>query len=131
MNYGKVESNIVNIEKRKNGICLSIPNLQFKSDSPELLDTEKDRLDKLAEILKQAGSSMLLIEGFTADTGNPKGELALSKERAKVIATEMVKRGLSSDRFVIKGRGSAQPIADNSTKEGMAKNRRVEITILN
>lgn len=131
VNYGKVESNIVNIEKRKNGLCLSIPNLQFKSDSPELLDTEKDRLDKLAEILKQAGSSMLLIEGFTADTGNPKGELALSKERAKVIATEMVKRGISSDRFVIKGRGSAQPIADNSTKEGMAKNRRVEITILN
>ncbi|MCQ2599985.1 MAG: OmpA family protein [Treponema sp.] len=131
VNYGKVESDIVNIEKRKNGICLSIPNLQFKSDSSELLDSEKDRLDKLAEILKQAGSSMLLIEGFTADTGNPKGELALSKERAKVIATEMVKRGISSDRFVIKGRGSAQPIADNSTKEGMAKNRRVEITILN
>ena len=81
------------------------------------------------DILNELG--VMEIEGFTADTGNPKGELALSKERAKVIATEMVKRGISSDRFVIKGRGSAQPIADNSTKEGMAKNRRVEITILN
>lgn len=127
----QIESNIVSVENTSNGIRLSIPNLQFKSDRADLLDSEKERLDKIAEILKSSGTSMLLIEGHTADTGNPTGELALSKERAKVIATEMVKRGISSERFVIKGRGSEQPIADNSTKEGMAKNRRVEITILN
>lgn len=127
----KIESDIVSVENTSNGIRLSIPNLQFKSDRADLLDSEKERLDKIAEILKSSGTSMLLIEGHTADTGNPTGELALSKERAKVIATEMVKRGISSERFVIKGRGSEQPIADNSTKEGMAKNRRVEITILN
>lgn len=127
----QIESDIVSVENTSNGIRLSIPNLQFKSDRADLLDSEKERLDKIAEILKSSGTSMLLIEGHTADTGNPTGELALSKERAKVIATEMVKRGISSERFVIKGRGSEQPIADNSTKEGMAKNRRVEITILN
>lgn len=127
----QIESDIVSVENTSNGIRLSIPNLQFKSDRADLLDSEKERLDKIAEILKSSGTSMLLIEGHTADTGNPTGELALSKERAKVIATEMVKRGISSERFVIKGRGSELPIADNSTKEGMAKNRRVEITILN
>lgn len=127
----KIESDIVSVENTSNGIRLSIPNLQFKSDRADLLDSEKERLDKIAEILKSSGTSMLLIEGHTADTGNPTGELALSKERAKVIATEMVKRGIRPERFVIKGSGSTQPIADNSTKEGMAKNRRVEITILN
>lgn len=129
--YKQIEADIVSVENTSNGIRLSISNLQFKSDRADLLDSEKERLDKIAEILKSSGTSMLLIEGHTADTGNPTGELALSKERAKVIATEMVKRGISSERFVIKGRGSEQPIADNSTKEGMAKNRRVEITILN
>lgn len=127
----QIESDIVSVENTSNGIRLSIPNLQFKSDRADLLDSEKERLDKIAEILKSSGTSMLLIEGHTADTDNPTGELALSKERAKVIATEMVKRGIRPERFVIKGRGSEQPIADNSTKEGMAKNRRVEITILN
>ena len=127
----QIESDIVSVENTSNGIRLSIPNLQFKSDRADLLDSEKERLDKIAEILKSSGTSMLLIEGHTADTDNPTGELALSKERAKVIATEMVKRGIRPERFVIKGRGSQQPIADNSTKEGMAKNRRVEITILN
>lgn len=121
---------LATVEKTDNGIRLSIPNLQFKSDSPELLDSEKNRLDKLAEILSSTGSAMLLIEGHTASTGNPTGELQLSKERAKKIAAELVKRGISADRFVIKGRGALRPIADNSTKEGMAKNRRVEITIL-
>lgn len=127
----QIESDILSVENTSNGIRLSIPNLQFKSDRADLLDSEKESLDKIAEILKSSGTSMLLIEGHTADTGNPTGELALSKERAKVIATEMVKRGIRPERFVIKGRGSEQPIADNSTKEGMAKNRRVEITILN
>lgn len=127
----QIESDIVSVENTSNGIRLSIPNLQFKSDRADLLDSEKERLDKIAEILKSSGTSMLLIEGHTADTDNPTGELALSKERAKVIATEMVKRRIRPERFVIKGRGSEQPIADNSTKEGMAKNRRVEITILN
>lgn len=128
---GKIPGGIVDISETFSGIVLSIPDLKFKSDTADLLNTEKDRLDKIAEILKSSGNSMLLIEGHTADTGNPKGELALSKERAKIIATELVKRGISSDRFVIKGRGADHPIADNSTKEGMAKNRRVEITILN
>ena len=73
---------------------------------------------------------MLLVEGHSASTGNKKGELELSKERAAVIAKELSNRGIDSSRFILKGCGSDRPIADNSTKEGMAKNRRVEITIL-
>lgn len=73
---------------------------------------------------------MLLVEGHSASTGNKTGELELSKERAAVIAKELSNRGIASARFIIKACGSDNPIADNSTKEGMAKNRRVEITIL-
>ncbi|MGN0732227.1 MAG: OmpA family protein [Treponema sp.] len=84
----------------------------------------------MAEILLEANGAMLLVEGHSASTGNKKGELELSKERAAVIAKELSNRGIDSSRFILKGCGSDHPIADNSTKDGMAQNRRVEITIL-
>ena len=57
-------------------------------------------------------------------------EMALSVERAKEVAAQLCKRGIAADKFICRGSGSKYPVADNSTKEGMAQNRRVEITIL-
>lgn len=119
----------VTVEETSAGIKLSL-RLQFKPDSPELLNDEKKRLDAIAECMKASGGGMFLVEGHTASTGNEKGEMELSKERAHVIASELSKRGIDSSRFVVKGSGSHKPIAENSTKAGMARNRRVEITIL-
>lgn len=120
----------VSVEKTSGGIKLTIQNLHFKPDSPELLPGEENLLDKIASVLKQAPKNKLLIEGHTADTGNPKGEMQLSVERSRAIAQELSKRGINPDLFLCRGSGSKKPIVDNSTREGMAKNRRVEITIL-
>lgn len=120
----------VSVEKTSGGIKLTIQNLHFKPDSPELLPGEENLLDKIASVLKQAPKNKLLIEGHTADTGNPAGEMQLSVERSRAIAQELSKRGINPDLFLCRGSGSKKPIADNSTREGMAKNRRVEITIL-
>lgn len=120
----------VSVEKTSGGIKLTIQNLHFKPDSPELLPGEENLLDKIASVLKQAPNNKLLIEGHTADTGNPTGEMQLSVERSQTIAQELSKRGINPDLFLCRGSGSKKPIADNSTREGMAKNRRVEITIL-
>lgn len=120
----------ISVQKTELGIRLTIPNLQFKPDSNELLPTETKRLNQIAEILSQADDSMFLIDGHAAATGNKSGELKLSKERAAVIAAELSKRGIDASRFIVKASGSDKPIADNSTAEGKAKNRRVEITIL-
>ena len=109
---------------------LSIKNLQFKSDSAELLDGEEKRLDEIAAILKTLPKNMFLVEGHTADTGFAKGEYRLSEERALTIAEALSRRGIDSSRFICKGSGASKPIADNSTPQGKAKNRRVEITIL-
>lgn len=122
------DSNIT-FQETPAGIKLTIENLQFKPDSSELLDTEKPRLLQIAQILSQTGSSFLLVEGHTAFTANESGEMQLSKERAKSIAQKLSELGIDSSRFIVRGHGSHKPIADNSTKEGMAKNRRVEITI--
>ena len=118
------------MEKTPAGIKLSIQNLQFKPDSAELLDSEKGRLAQIAEILKTVPSAKLLVEGHTASTGNPTGEMKLSVERANSIAYSLIKRGINSENFLCRGFGGTKPLFDKKTPEGKAKNRRVEITIL-
>lgn len=120
----------ISYENTNRGIRLTIQNLQFKPNSSELLPGEENRLNQIAKVLKQAKNSMFLVEGHTASTGNVSGEKQLSVERAYTIATELIKRGISAEKFIYKGSGSSKPIASNETPEGMAKNRRVEITIL-
>ena len=120
----------IEVEKTPAGIKLSIQNLQFKPDSAELLDSEKGRLAQIAEILKTVPSAKLLVEGHTASTGNPTGEMKLSVERANAIASSLIKLGINSENFICRGFGGTKPLFDNKTPEGKAKNRRVEITIL-
>ena len=120
----------IEVEKTPAGIKLSIQNLQFKPDSAELLDSEKERLAQISEILKTVPSAKLLVEGHTADTGNPVGEMNLSIERANAIASSLIKLGINSENFICRGFGGTKPVSDNKTAQGKAKNRRVEITIL-
>lgn len=127
---GKKSKIDVEVSSTPAGIKLSINNLQFKADSSELLPDEIERLTKIAEILRSVPGAQLLVEGHTADTGNPVGEQNLSEERARAIAEALVQRGVKPERFICKGHGGKRPIASNNTPEGKAKNRRVEITIL-
>ena len=120
----------VKIKETAGGIMLTLENLHFKPDSAQLLPGEAALLDKIASILKETGQNKLLVNGHTASVGNPSGEMALSIERAKEVAAQLCKRGIDADKFICRGSGSKYPVADNSTKEGMAQNRRVEITIL-
>ncbi len=124
------EKNNMVYEETPAGIRLSVRDIKFKADSDEVLSSEKERLDEIASVLKLAPESQFLIEGHTASVGKPQGEQILSVQRAKRIAAEMAARGISADRFICKGQGGNKPVADNSTNEGRAQNRRVEITIL-
>ena len=118
------------VEETDAGLRLSVRNLQFIPDSSQLLPSERNRLDEIAKVLKLAPKATFLVEGHSASTGNPTGEKNLSVERAKSIVDELVKRGIPANQFIFRGLGSEVPIADNSTSEGKALNRRVEITIL-
>ncbi len=129
-NDAVLSSNDTTISESDRGLVLIMRNLMFKSDSAELLPGESSRLDKIAEVLKSVPDAQYLVEGHTADTGNPFGEKKLSEERASVIAEELSMRGIPAEQFICRGMGAKKPVADNSTAEGKAANRRVEITIL-
>lgn len=124
------DNGMFRVEDTDKGVRLSVRNLQFVADSSQLLAQERTRLDAVAEVLKSVPGGTFLIEGHTAAVGRPAGEQQLSEERAQSVIAEMVKRGLKAEQFMFKGYGGTQPVADNSTNEGRAANRRVEITIL-
>ena len=125
----KSEKKVI-VENTAAGIRLTMQNLNFKPDSAELLPGEKERLDQIAQVLKEVPDQMFLVEGHTASVGYEKGEMKLSVERANSVANALIQRGIPREKFICKGSGGTKPIADNSTPEGKAKNRRVEITIL-
>ena len=124
------DKKLVTVDNTPAGLRLTIPNLQFKPNSPELMEDENKRLDKIALVLLEIPDCRLMIEGHTARIGQEEGELQLSIERAKAIKNALSKRGFPEENIIVRGSGGTKPIADNSTYEGRAKNRRVEITIL-
>ncbi|MBN2650857.1 MAG: OmpA family protein [Spirochaetales bacterium] len=121
----------VDLRETDRGISITLSDIKFKPDSSELEDGEIIKLKKIAEILKKYPNRDLLITGHTALRGTPEGQQSLSEERARVIAEFLIANGVrSSDRVFVQGKGATEPIADNYTEEGLAKNRRVEILIL-
>jgi len=119
------------VEKSQAGLTLRIEDLRFVADSATLLPSESARLDLVAKALLSVPSDRdFLVEGHAAATGRPQGELELSARRAKAVVDSLVARGIPARRFIWRGLGSSRPVATNDTEAGRAKNRRVEITIL-
>lgn len=85
-------------------------------------------LEEVVPVLKANPSLKLRIEGHTDSRGSAKYNQKLSENRAKAVKEYLVKRGIKAGRLTTKGYGFTMPIAPNDTPEGMAKNRRVELT---
>lgn len=123
----------VDLNEVLTGIQITMQNLRFIADSYELLPQEKPRIAQIAESLKKATSSdeyTILIEGHTADVNKPNGQMTLSIQRAQEIIKELVSNGIDKNLFTYRGFGGTKPVADNSTPQGRALNRRVEIIIM-
>jgi outer membrane protein OmpA-like peptidoglycan-associated protein len=112
------------------GVVLLLYDLRFVADGDDLLPSERGRLDAIASALNRIPDHTFLVEGHTADLGRPAGQYDLSERRAKRIVDELVARGIPAGRFVYRGLGADHPIAPNDTEANRARNRRVEITIL-
>ncbi|MDC7126907.1 MAG: OmpA family protein [Spirochaetales bacterium] len=120
----------VRLSEKPEGFTLSVHNLHFIANEATLLDEDKPLLDKLAASLLKIEKKTFLVTGYTANVGSIESQISLSEQRAQTIVQSLIKRGLEPDRFIYIGKGGREPIGDNSTEEGRALNRRVEITIL-
>lgn len=108
----------------------ALEGVQFRSGSDVLLASSYTKLDKVVSVMKDNSSFKLRISGYTDNTGNEQANLALSQKRAHAAEKYLVDRGVAAGRVTAEGYGIANPIADNNTQEGRAKNRRVQFEIV-
>lgn len=99
----------------------------FEFNSAQLKPSAYPELDKLLEQMKKYPTSRWRIEGHTDNVGSEEGNIKMSKMRAESVLNYFVSRGIPQGRFEVAGMGSKSPVADNTTPESKAKNRRVEI----
>jgi OmpA-OmpF porin, OOP family len=103
--------------------------LLFNTDSATLRPESREQLGNIAAILKAYPNVHVKIGGYTDNTGDPQHNLNLSQDRANGVMAELVALAVSPDRLEAQGYGEQFPVADNSTEEGRAKNRRVSMRV--
>jgi outer membrane protein OmpA-like peptidoglycan-associated protein len=108
---------------------VTLSEFLFETNSYQLKQAHVAELDTLVSFLLEQPSSTVTISGHTDNTGNEDRNLALSNERAKSVASYLVKQGIKPGRLSHIGMGSSKPIADNTSSNGRSRNRRVEILI--
>lgn len=101
--------------------------INFDSGKATIKKESMPIVEQIAEMMKQAKEIKLSVEGHTDSDGSNESNLKLSEARAKAVVDAIVKGGIESSRLSSAGFGEEKPIADNSTSEGKAKNRRVEL----
>ena len=111
-----------------NQLKLSIPNdISFATGRHDIQPRLMPILDQFAQGLNQQPSMEVRIVGHTDNTGSDAINNPLSVNRAQSARDYLVSRGVVASRISIDGRGSREPIADNSTEAGRARNRRIDI----
>ena len=111
-----------------NRLRINIPSdISFDVGQAAIRPNFRPVLDNFAQSLQQNPSSTVTIIGHTDATGSAATNEPLSLQRADATRDYLVSRGIASNRFQIDGRGSREPVANNDTEAGRARNRRVEI----
>ena len=102
----------------------------FATDKYNINTASQTTLNKLAGVFLEYPNTNILVVGHTDNVGSEAYNMTLSKNRAYAVTNYFINKGLSSGRFTTNWFGETQPIFDNSTAEGRAKNRRVNVAIL-
>jgi outer membrane protein OmpA-like peptidoglycan-associated protein len=105
--------------------------LNFDFDKSNIRPDDMAKLQQAVDFVKKYPGSKVKIEGYTDSIGTEEYNQALSERRAETVASYLVKEGACEQANVsVEGFGEAKPVASNKTKEGRAKNRRVEVLIM-
>ena len=102
----------------------------FDFDKAVLKPEGKAKLDDLVSKVKDINLEVIIAVGHTDSIGTDAYNQKLSVRRAEAVKAYLVSKGIEKNRVYTEGKGEKQPVADNKTKEGRAKNRRVEIEVV-
>ena len=102
----------------------------FEPGKARLTDSGKAQLTEVIRTMQQNPELRVSVEGHTDSSGGKVYNQSLSERRARMVATEVIEGGIAAARVSVRGYGSSRPVANNATVQGRAKNRRVEIVVI-
>jgi len=125
-----LNSQTISVYRDARGTILSMSDILFEFGKADLKQELKENLAEIAAILKNLlTDANVVVEGHTDNVGSAASNKKLSEQRALGVMNYLIDRGVDKKRLKAVGYGLEKPVADNSTKEGQAKNRRVELVI--
>ena len=120
----------VTVTRKGEDIVLNMPgNITFRTGSADLNAQFFKVLDGVAQVAKKYDKTIIEIAGHTDNVGGSDYNRQLSQRRASAVAQYLMSKGVSEQRIMTAGGGEEHPIASNSTEQGRAANRRVEVTL--
>ena len=118
------------VERVGEGIAVTFESgVLFPYNSADVLPAGRENLRQLATSLRNYPGTTVLIVGHTDSVGSDEYNMGLSYRRAEAARSFLAAQGIEPGRVRVEGRGESEPVADNSTDAGRARNRRVEIAI--
>jgi outer membrane protein OmpA-like peptidoglycan-associated protein len=106
---------------------VAVYGIHFNTGKADILPDSESTLNEIVKLMQQDAALQLRIEGHTDNQGNAGANQALSEKRAQSVVAWLTAHGVPAARLTAKGFGQTKPVADNSTEDGRAKNRRVEL----
>jgi len=121
---------VAETKRTENGVLVSMKSdILFDVGSAVLKPDAIEQIEKVGDILAKYSDDRVRIEGHADSTGSKKTNEELSLRRADAVKRVLTGRGVQEKQVTALGMGSTQPVADNATSAGRAKNRRVELHI--
>ncbi len=109
---------------------VAVYGIHFETGKADILPDSADTLKQIVLLLEQNPGLNLRVEGHTDNQGSAASNRALSEKRAQAVVAWLTSHGVAAARLTAKGFGQTEPVADNATEDGRAKNRRVELAKL-
>jgi len=123
-------SHVAETQQSARGFVVNLPDILFSVNGAALKPEAQKSMAKLAGILLVIPDLQVVIEGHTDSKGSAEYNLKLSRRRAEHVKNLLVEEGIATERLGALGFGLARPVSDNESAAGRARNRRVEIIIL-
>jgi len=118
------------LRETESGVVVTLGDVLFERGQAELKESAMTSLVEVVDLLQSEPDKQIRIEGHTDSTGSAEVNLRLSQQRADSVRDALVSLGVSADRLRSVGMGEDYPIASNEDEEGRARNRRVDVILL-
>jgi len=118
------------LRQTESGVVVTLGDVLFSSGQAQLVEGGRSSLEEVVDLLQTEPDKKIRVEGHTDSLGDAEANLLLSQQRAEAVLEALVSLGVASDRISALGMGEDFPIASNEDEDGRARNRRVDVILL-